>query len=111
VLAQNPANRSEAIAEYQAALRAVPSYADAHYNLAVTLAEAGRIPEAIAEYEATLSLQPDSARAHDHLAVVLLKMDGRSREALTHLEAAQQSNSNLTCRAARNRPAPTPMNW
>ena len=92
VLAQNPATTAEAIAEYQAALRAVPSYADAHYNLAVTLAEAGRIPDAIAEYEATLGLQPHSARAHYNLAILLLKRDGRSREALAHLEAVQQTS-------------------
>ncbi len=94
VLAQNPANRSEAIAEYQAALRLDPSYADAHYNLAVTLTEAGRIPEAIAEYESTLRLQPGSARAHYNVAVLLLKLDGRSREALSHLEAVQRASPN-----------------
>jgi tetratricopeptide (TPR) repeat protein len=34
----------DAIGEYEAALRANPAYAEAHYNLGLALAKAGRAP-------------------------------------------------------------------
>jgi tetratricopeptide (TPR) repeat protein len=55
-----PGRLPDAIAEYQAALRIEPDFAEAHVNLANTLAQTpGRLSEAIAEYEAALRIRPD----------------------------------------------------
>src|SRR5271166_5964004 len=45
---------SEAIAQYEDALRLKPDYAEAHNNLGNALANTGRTSEAIAQYEAAL---------------------------------------------------------
>jgi tetratricopeptide (TPR) repeat protein len=59
-LARIPGRLPEAIAEYQAALRIDPDFAEAHVNLTNTLARTpGGLPEAIAEYEAALRIRPD----------------------------------------------------
>jgi tetratricopeptide (TPR) repeat protein len=61
---------TEAIAEYQAALRSQPDFADAHYNLGIVLA---RMPErradAIAELKAAMRIDPnpETGRALDWL--------------------------------------------
>ena len=48
---------------YQKSLEIKPRYVDAHNNLAIVLADHGRIDEAIAQYRQALAIQPDSARA------------------------------------------------
>ena len=84
---EDPRPPADAIAEYQAALAANPAYTDAHYNLGVALARAGRAPEAIAEFETVLAFDPNSASAQYNLGVLLLRA-GRGSEALPHLESA-----------------------
>jgi protein O-mannosyl-transferase len=80
---------TEAISEYEVALRIKPDHAGAHYNLAFTLAGIpGRLPEAIAEYEATLQLKPDYPEAHFNLGLALARSPGRSPEAMAQFEAA-----------------------
>jgi tetratricopeptide (TPR) repeat protein len=69
-------------------VRANPTYADAHYNLGLALAKAGRTPEAIGEFETVLRLEPNSAKAHYNLGVLLSRTAGRLPEALAHFDAA-----------------------
>ena len=78
---------SEAIAQYQEALRLKPDYAEAHNNLGSALADAGRAPEAIAQYEAALRLKPDLVEAHNNLGVALADA-GRTSEAIAQFEEA-----------------------
>ncbi|MGA3078183.1 MAG: tetratricopeptide repeat protein, partial [Bryobacteraceae bacterium] len=55
-------------AEFQAALRSEPNFAEAHNNLGRALSQIpGRLPEAIAEYRAALRIKPDYAQARANL--------------------------------------------
>jgi tetratricopeptide (TPR) repeat protein len=63
-----PGRLPDAIAEFQAALRADPRFAEAHNNLGRALSRLpGRMPEAIAEYRAALQIKPDYAQARANL--------------------------------------------
>jgi tetratricopeptide (TPR) repeat protein len=89
------------MAEYEAALRIRPDYAEAHNNLANLLSQIpGRVPDAIAQYEAALRLRPDYAEAHYDLGVVLSRLPGRLPEALSHLETALRLKPNPELRRA-----------
>ena len=80
---------AEAVAEFQAALRLKPDYADAENNLGVALGQMpGRSGEAIAHFRAALGLRPDYADAHYNLGIALANRPGGMPEALKHLEAA-----------------------
>ena len=61
----------EAVAEYRAAIRLKPDYAEAHYNLGIALTDQGKLDEAVAEYRAAIRLQPDYAEAHYNLGIAL----------------------------------------
>lgn len=88
-LSKSEGRLSEAISEYQAALRIRPDYTEVHNNLAVALtAVPGRIPEAIAEYETALQISPNSAELHNNLGAVLATLPGRQSEAISHYQAA-----------------------
>jgi protein O-mannosyl-transferase len=76
---------SEAVAEYETALRLNPDNFEARYNLGLALSADGRTSEAIAQYEAALRLNPHYAEAHYNLAVALLTIPGRTDEAVAHL--------------------------
>ncbi len=55
-----PGRLSEAIAEFEAALRTNPNSADAQYNLGVALSNVpGRLPVALGHLETALRLKPD----------------------------------------------------
>ncbi len=77
----------EAIAQFRAALRMEPDYADAHLDLGVALARSGRLPEAIAEFSAALQDDPARADAQDDLGNALVQA-GRLPEAIAHYRAA-----------------------
>jgi tetratricopeptide (TPR) repeat protein len=78
----------EAIAEFEAAVRLRPDYADAHNNLGNALAETpGRLADAIAEYKAALRIEPDHPKAHINLGDALAQT-GRMAEAIAEYEAA-----------------------
>jgi tetratricopeptide (TPR) repeat protein len=78
---------SEAIAQYDEALRLKPDDAEVHNNLGNALADAGRTSEAIAQYEEALRLKPDDAKAHNNLGNALAKT-GRTSEAIAQFEEA-----------------------
>jgi protein O-mannosyl-transferase len=62
ILIRMPGRTEEAIAEFQAALRLDPGFADALQNLGLALsAMPGRMPEAIAELQAAERIRPDPA--------------------------------------------------
>jgi tetratricopeptide (TPR) repeat protein len=82
----NTGRTSEAIAQYEAALRLEPDYVEAHINLGNALGRAGRTSEAIAQYEAALRLKPD-AETHINLGNALGRA-GRTSEAIAHFEEA-----------------------
>jgi len=83
-----PYRLPEAIAEYRAALRIEPDFAEARSNLATALARTpGRLPEAIAEYQAALAIRPDNAAVHYNLAITLARMPERLPEAIAEYQA------------------------
>jgi tetratricopeptide (TPR) repeat protein len=85
---------SEAIQQYEQALRLYPDYAKAHLNLGIALEQTGRAPEAIDQYEEALRLNPDYVKAHYNLAVAL-EHAGRVPDAIQHYEQALQGDPDL----------------
>jgi tetratricopeptide (TPR) repeat protein len=80
---------SDAIAEYEEAVRLQPDYGEAHNNLGVVLAQMpGRLDDAIAQYEMALRLKPDSAQAHDNLGLALAQKPERLKDAVAEYQAA-----------------------
>ena len=73
----------QAIPEFSAALRLVPSYPELHANLADAYVLLNRYPEAIAEYDEAIALRPDYAMAQENLARALV-ITGRAPEAIPH---------------------------
>jgi tetratricopeptide (TPR) repeat protein len=79
----------EAVAEYQAALRIKPDYAEPHNNLATILSrQPGRMPEAIAEVQEALRIKPDYPEALVNLGSFLSTIPGRLPEAVAAYQAA-----------------------
>jgi tetratricopeptide (TPR) repeat protein len=74
-----------------AAIRIVPDYVAAHYDLGALLVQLGDAPRGIEHLQRTTSLQPDHADAHYNLAVALAMM-GRRNEAIGEIEKAQALN-------------------
>jgi protein O-mannosyl-transferase len=74
---------SEAMAQYQQALRLDPNASAAHHNLGLVLQGQGRNQEAMAEFRAALQLQPDYESAEHNLANRLADA-GRFDEAIAH---------------------------
>lgn len=100
---------SEAIQQYQAALKTNANDEDLHYNLGIAYTRLGRTNEAIQEYEAALKIFPDYVAAHNNLGNLLLSL-GRADDAISHLRAALEStpdnalaHNNLGSALARQR--------
>ena len=88
-LARMDGRQPEAIAEYQAALRIKPDYAEPHNNLATILSrQPGRMPEAIAEVREALRIKPDYPEALVNLGSFLAPMPGRLADAIADYQAA-----------------------
>jgi tetratricopeptide (TPR) repeat protein len=78
---------SEAIAQFEAALRLKPDYVEAYNNLGSVLASTGRTSEAVAQFEEALRLTPAFPEAHYNLGKALANT-GRTSEAIAQYEAA-----------------------
>ena len=78
---------SEAMTQFEEALKIRPHYADALNNHGYTLFEMGRLPEAIEEYRKSLRIQPNYPTAHNNLANTLLKAGRPAEAAAECLEA------------------------
>jgi tetratricopeptide (TPR) repeat protein len=78
---------TEAISQYEAALRLVPDSPGIHYDLGDALVHSGRLPEGVAQYREALRLKPDDGMARTRLAGVLVTL-GRPAEAISHYEEA-----------------------
>lgn len=85
---QKPGGLPQAMTEYRKALQIEPDYAQAHSNLGLALAQAGRQQAAITEYEAALRINPKLAETHNYLGVTLAEVPGRLSDALAEYEAA-----------------------
>jgi tetratricopeptide (TPR) repeat protein len=82
----NAGRLSEAVVEFEAAMRLDPGSPMAHFNLAFALSRVpGRLEEAIREYQTAVAAAPDFADAHKNLGNALLKA-GRVPEAVTAFE-------------------------
>ncbi len=84
--------RGEAIQHLEAALRARPDYAAAHYNLGVALAEEHRATEAAEHFREALRLEPRYALAHYALGNVL-SGQGQREEAIACYRRALESKA------------------
>ncbi len=82
--------KSDAMAEYEAALRLRPAYVEAHTSLANLLTEAGRPAEAIPHLEIALRLEPDFPAANLNLGVALDTL-GHTGEAFSRYQRALHS--------------------
>lgn len=76
-----------AIIDLGRALKARPSYFDAHYNLGLALASQEKFAEAETEFAAAADLKPDDAAAHANLGAALAQL-GKYADAQRELERA-----------------------
>ncbi len=74
-------------------MRSKPNFAEAHNNLAIALASAGRTSEAIAHFQQALQLEPNNGDPHYNLGVILANA-GRLQEAVDQLTTALRLNPN-----------------
>jgi len=93
-LAKMDGRMPEAIAEYQAALRIKPDYAEPHNNLATIYSRQGSMLQAIAEAEEALRLKPDYPEALVNLGSFVAPMPGRLPEAIADYQAALRLKPN-----------------
>ncbi len=78
---------AEAVAEFTASARLIPTAAPTHFNLANSLVALGRPAEARTRYETALRLDPRFAKAHFNLGNLLLAADEKPA-ALDHFKSA-----------------------
>ena len=84
---------AEAIAVYKQVVGVMPDWAEAHFNLAGSLAMAHRYAEAAQHYAETLARQPGHVRARLGQAAALIS-EGRHGAARSALEASLQALPN-----------------
>jgi len=83
---------TEAIREYETALRLKPDYAEAHVDLGTALARLGRTEDAMRHYEEALRIEPDNPVAHYNSGYALYRAD-RMQDAIKEFEAALRIRS------------------
>jgi tetratricopeptide (TPR) repeat protein len=79
--------KSDALAEYQTAIKLEPRRAESHKNLARLIVDFGQPEEAVAEYQTALRLNPGYISAHYEFGLLLIKL-GRFDEARQQLNDA-----------------------
>jgi hypothetical protein len=84
---QRAGELTEAIGQFDQALRLKPDYAEAHCNLGNVLLQAGRTDEAMGQWELALRFKPDYAQAHYNLGLGLARQ-GKLPEAIEHWKQA-----------------------
>jgi Flp pilus assembly protein TadD len=84
-----------AIGHFRRAIELSPDYAKAHYNLAFSLAESGKLDEAIATFDKSVSLDPTDVSAQRDFGRALL-LRGQVAEGLAHLRIAASLDVNHT---------------
>ena len=77
----------DAVKDYEKALALKPDYAEALYNLGITLRELGQIDAAINSYKKALTIKPDYFGAHNNLGNIYLEI-GQLDAAADHFEWA-----------------------
>jgi tetratricopeptide (TPR) repeat protein len=82
---------AEALRQFRDALRAAPSFPDAHYHLALAHSGMGHTDEALAELEEALRLRPDFLQARYQLAGCCRKRGDFEGEARLLAEITQQA--------------------
>lgn len=88
-------DHERAIEYYERALEENPSFADAHFNLAVGLGNLGKKEEALAHYEEAVRLEPTHIRARVNLAMMYAEK-GRKQEAKVLLQAVLRDDPKNT---------------
>ena len=76
-----------AVKDYEKALALKPDYAEALYNLGITLRELDQIDAAIKSYKQALTIKPDYSGAHNNLGNIFLEL-GQLDDAVDHFEWA-----------------------
>ena len=75
------------VKDYEKAITLKPDYAEAYYNLGVTLRELGQIDAALKSYEKALTIKHEYPGAHNNLGTILLDL-GSLDSAVDHFEWA-----------------------
>lgn len=89
VRASRAGDHAEAIVQFEAALRLLPSCVDCHFNIGVAYGQLERYADAEAAFKSALRLQPDYAAAYYGLADIFSRQ-GLTDEAAVARDAATQ---------------------
>ena len=84
---------SEAISQFQEAIRLKLDYANAYNNLGAAFAKKSQTDEAIRQFQEAIRLEPDHPLAHYNLGNALL-LKGQTDEAITQYQEAIRLNPN-----------------
>jgi tetratricopeptide (TPR) repeat protein len=85
--------KTEAVQQYQEAVRLKPTDPDYNFNLATALSGLGHVQESLGQFEATLRLVPDYAPAHLNYGLALMKA-GQASNAIAQYKEALRINPN-----------------
>jgi len=84
-----PGRTTDAVAEFDEALRLNPDDAETHNDLGAVLSlMPGRLADAIAQYEEALRVKANFAGAHNNLGNALRQVPGRLEDAVAHYQEA-----------------------
>lgn len=103
-------NYDEAVKSFELAVAAKPDLANAHYNLAIALRDAGKIERAGVELQQTLALvdpnSTDYETAKKELDAIMPQLEALAREATASAQVARGEGEQAPLQAPE--PAPTP---